>query len=96
MHACGARSYMKTNTHVSLKERRQEADLVGLSDFDIGLSVCQGRSMREFSNSQASTLALKQMEKMLPWVFWGIHLKCQGELRYIRLKKRRGIEARLR
>ena len=51
--------------------------------------------MREFSDSQASTLALKQMEKMLPWVFWGIHLKCQGELRYIRLKKRRGIEARL-
>lgn len=60
---------------MSLKERRQEADSVGLGDFDICLFGCPGRGMREFHDSQASTMASKQMEKMMPWVVWGIHLK---------------------
>lgn len=58
---------------MSLKERRQEADSVGLGDFDICLFGCPGRGMREFSDSQASTMASKP--ERMPWVVWGIHLK---------------------
>ena len=88
-------TWRQTLTHVSLKERRQtQWGLVTL--IFVCLSVCL--SEEEYERIQWLSgfyFGIEADEKMLPWVVWGIHLKCQGELRCIRLKKRRGIEARL-